>query len=186
MSKTRTKTLKLDLGAGQNPTPGFESVDMNADADHQVNLFAFPWPFEDNSVREIVSNHLVEHIPHYLPEYGMRDGWDLFWAEVYRICRKNAKLTITHPYSKHDRADWDPTHTRRIHDVTWYYLDKNWREAQGLAHYFADYDFEVVLIQGTGIDQDTQLRSHEVQAERRNYYWNIIPDLVVTLKARKP
>lgn len=185
MSKTRTKTLKLDLGAGQNCTPGFESVDLMEGADHQVNLFAFPWPFQDNSVREITSNHLVEHIPHYRPEYQGRDGWDLFWAEVHRICRKNAKVRVTHPYVKNDRAFWDPTHTRYIHETTWYYLDKTWREQQGLDHYDATCDFEVVVISGSGIADSIVQKHHEAQAFARAHYWNAIADLVVELKARK-
>lgn len=181
--KKTTSGKKLDLGAGQNCTPGFESVDINGSPDHRVNLFAFPWPFEDRSVKEIVSNHLVEHIPHYRPEYEGRDGWDMFWSEVYRICRKNAKLTITHPYVKNDRAFWDPTHTRFIHETTWYYLDKNWRESQGLNHYFGDYDFEVVLIQAQAAD-DLLLRSHEHQMYARMRYWNAVGDLTVQLKRR--
>ena len=183
-TKTRTKTLKLDLGAGQNCTPGFESVDLNADADHQVNLFAFPWPFEDNTVREVVSNHLVEHIPHYRPEYQGRDGWDLFWAEVHRICRKNAQVRVCHPYVKNDRAFWDPTHVRFIHEMSWYYLDRGWREANRLEHYFGDYDFEVELIQAD-LAPDLQARNLEYQEQARSRDWNAVGDLVVTLKVRK-
>ena len=181
---TKTKTLKLDLGAGQRPTEGFQSVDMNSEADHQVNLFAFPWPFEDNSVREVVSNHLVEHIPHYRPEYEGRDGWDLFFAELHRICRKGAKITFTHPYCKSDRAFWDPTHTRYIHELTWYYLDRSWREMQGLEHYFGDYDFEVVLIEAP-VRDDLLTRNPEYQAQAREREWNSTGDLLVTLKVRK-
>ena len=184
MTKTRTRTLKLDLGAGQNPTPGFESVDLSADADHQVNLFAFPWPFDDNSVREVVTNHLVEHIPHYRPEYQGKDGWDLFWGEVHRICRKGAKVTVTHPYVKNDRAFWDPTHVRFIHEITWYYLDKTWREANKLEHYFGGYDFEVELIEGP-LREDLLARNPEFQAQAREREWNAMGDLAVHLKVRK-
>lgn len=183
-AKTRKKTLKLDLGAGQNPTPGFESVDTNGDPDHLVNLFSFPWPFEDDSVREIVTNHLVEHIPHYRPEYQGRDGWDLFWAEVHRICRKGAKVRVSHPYVKNDRAFWDPTHTRFIHEVTWYYLDRNWREQNKLEHYFGGYDFEVKLIEGA-LNTALQVRNHEFQAEARERWWNATGDLQVELRVRK-
>ena len=86
---------------------------------------------------------------------------------------------------KSDRAFWDPTHVRFIHEVTWYYLDVNWRQAQGLDHYDVTCDFEVVTIEGTGLADELAARSQETQNFARNHYWNTIPDLRVILKARK-
>lgn len=58
------KTVKLDLGCGQNPRDGFEGVDLFApNVKHRVNLFQFPFPFESDSVDEIHCSHFVEHIP---------------------------------------------------------------------------------------------------------------------------
>ena len=56
--------VRLDLGAGQNPKDGYEAVDLHApNVAHRVDLFRFPWPFEDNSVDELHASHLIEHIP---------------------------------------------------------------------------------------------------------------------------
>ena len=183
----KAKELRLDLGCGQRKTEGFTGVDIKGvdGVDVVADLFKPKWPFPSNSVVETVSHHVIEHIPHYRPEYKGIDGWWVFFNELHRVCRDGAKCVFTFPYAKHERAFWDPTHTRYLHETTMYYLDKNWREQQGLDHYDAACDFEVVLIQGTGVDANTSARSHEVQAERRQYYWNIIPDLWVELKARK-
>jgi predicted SAM-dependent methyltransferase len=59
-----TPSLKLDLGCGQNPKEGFEGVDVRGGkAKHEVDLFKFPWPFENDSVEEIHASHFLEHVP---------------------------------------------------------------------------------------------------------------------------
>ena len=85
---------------------------------------------------------------------------------------------------KTDRAFWDPTHVRFIHEVTWYYLSKEWREMQGLDHYDVDCDFEVVTI-NTDLQGELASRNQETQDFARNHYWNAVGDLRVLLKALK-
>lgn len=177
--------MKLDIACGQNKQPGFKGIDIAGDADIVHDLNVFPWPLKAKSVEEFFCSHYVEHIPHHR-EGWTKDGWWLFWEEVYRIAKPDAKVTISHPYVNNDRAFWDPTHTRYIHETTWYYLDKEWRTSQGLDHYQTDVDFEIVLIQGTGMDANTVSRNHEYQAFARQHYRNVIADLAVELKVRKP
>ena len=181
----RGRPFKLDLGSGQRVREGYQGVDIADGADFVVDLFAFPWPFASNSTSHVHISHFAEHIPHDRPEYGRVDGWWLFWDEVHRICRPGATVEVVHPYVKSERAFWDPTHVRFIHELTWYYLDLNWRKAQGLDHYQTSADFEVVVISGLGLADDIVARSQEHQAFARAHYWNVIPDLSVQLKARK-
>lgn len=182
-----TEPLRLDLGAGQNCTPGFEGVDIKPceGVTHVTDLFSAPWPFPTNSVGETVSNHVVEHIPHYRPEFNGMDGWWVFFNELWRVCRNDARCVFSHPFAQHERAFWDPTHTRYIPATTWYYLDAQWRAAQRLDHYDAICDFEVVVISGVGLDNSITTRSHEYQEHARKHWFNVIPDLQVELKARK-
>lgn len=177
--------LKLDLGAGNNPTPGFKSVDLVGEPDYLVDLFQYPWPFKDRSVSEVVSNHLIEHIPHYRPEYEGVDGFWMFFNELHRIMRKNGKVTVTCPYAKSDRRDWDPSHTRGIHEMNFYYFDPKWLEANRLQHYPITAHFEVITIDGVGVPDEILNRNPEMQAQARSYYWNAIADLSVQLKAIK-
>jgi hypothetical protein len=183
-SKEPTK-IKLDIACGQNKQEGFTGIDIAGDADITHDLFKFPWPIEDNSVSEVFCSHFVEHIPHYRPDWGEKDGWWLFWEEVYRVCEPGAKIVVLHPYVKSDRAFWDPTHIRFIHEMTWYYLDAEWRKVQKLDHYQTTVDFECVVIAGNGIAEDMATRSAEAQAFGRQHYWNVVADLQIELKVRK-
>lgn len=175
---------RLDIACGQAKAEGFTGIDLAGDADIVADLFEFPWPIADGSVREARISHFVEHIPHDRPGWN-RDGWWLFWDEVYRVTKPGAKITIIHPYVKSDRAFWDPTHVRFIHEITWYYLDAQWRKSQGLDHYPIGADFEVVLIDGTGVADGIATRAKEHQLFARQHYWNVVDDLKVTLKRRR-
>ncbi len=177
--------LRLDLGGGLNPTPGFKSVDIAGEPDYKVDLFQYPWPFKDRSVREVTCSHFLEHIPHYRPEYNGVDGFWMFFNELHRICQKNATARFVCPYAKSDRRDWDPSHTRGIHEMNFYYLSPAWLEANGLQHYPVTANFEIVMIDGTGVPDDILARNDELQAQARSRYWNVIADLVVQLKAIK-
>jgi hypothetical protein len=176
--------MRLDVACGQNKAEGFTGIDLAGDADIVHDLFSFPWPIADGSVEAVRISHFVEHIPHYRPEWGGVDGWWLFWNEIHRITVPGAEIIVDHPYVKNDRAFWDPTHTRFIHETTWHYLDRNWLVAQGLDHYPYTGDFEVVVLVGVGVHPDMGTRSAEVQAFGREHYWNVIADLKVTLKRR--
>jgi hypothetical protein len=143
----------------------------------------YPWPIGSNAVEQVFCSHVVEHVPHYRPGWD-RDGWWLFFDELHRICKADATVEIIHPYVMSTRAFWDPTHVRFIHEMTWYYLDPAWREANGLDHYPVSADFEVITIDGGWIN-GFDSRNHEQQNFARTHYWNTIPDLRVLLKARK-
>jgi hypothetical protein len=114
------------------------------------------------------------------------DGWWMFWQEVHRICAPDARIEVWHPYGRSDRAWWDPTHERAIVPETWYYLDGNWRAAQGLGHYPVTADFEVVVIDGQGVPDSIMARSDDYQAYARAHYHNVFADLHVVLRVRKP
>lgn len=173
---------KLDIASGRHKRAGFTGIDLEPDSDIVWDLFTFPWPIKTGSVNEVNVSHFVEHIPHYRPDWP-KDGWFMFWEEVQRITRKGALIHVVHPYVMSVRAFWDPTHVRFIHEMTWYYLDPAWREANALGHY-TDCDFEVVVISGTGLSDDIATRTQEHQNYARQHYWNVIPDLAVELKRR--
>ena len=177
--------LKLDLGCGQNTTEGYHGVDIAGTPDTVFDLFGGdPWPFEDNSVSHAVANHLVEHIPHYHPNYQGRDGWFVFFDELYRVCVDGAEVRLVHPYAKCDRAFWDPTHTRYVHEAHYWYLQPEWRSANRLDHYNVRCHFDTASVT-SGVHSSFEHRSAEVQHFAKEHYWNAITDLAVVLVARK-
>lgn len=174
---------KLDIACGQRKQPGFKGIDISGDADIVHDLNEYPWPIKTSAVKEAVCVHYVEHIDHYRPNWD-RDGWWMFFDELHRIMASDGTVQIVHPYAKSDRAFWDPTHVRFIHEVTWYYLSKEWREQQQLDHYPASCDFEVVTI-NTDLQGDLGSKNQEHQNFARTHYWNANSDLNVLLRAIK-
>ncbi len=184
---TKTKVFapkKLDVACGQNKQVGFTGIDIAGDADIVHNLNVIPWPIKTSSVESVFCSHYVEHIPHHR-EGWERDGWWMFFDELWRVMKDGAQAEFIHPYVRSDRAFWDPTHVRFIHEVTWHYLDRNWREVQGLDHYPVKCDFEVVTLSLLGIPDDYLARNVETQNFQRAHFWNVVNDLGVLIKARK-
>ena len=54
--------LKLNLGCGQHHREGYINVDKYGSPDILHDLETFPWPWRDNSVKEILLYHVLEHL----------------------------------------------------------------------------------------------------------------------------
>lgn len=180
---------RLEVACGQHVAAGWTGIDIvgkpESAADIVHDLFRVPWPIKSGSVKEARISHFVEHIPHTIESlYGSRDVWWVFWDEMHRIMAKGGIVDVVHPYSRSDRAFWDPTHTRYIHELTWQYLDPKWLEANGLQHYPTTSDFEVIVVEAVGVPDAIITRSPEQQQFAAAHYWNVYPDLHVRLKKR--
>lgn len=98
------KGLRLNLGAGKRPKPGFYSVDLlplpgvDIVADLNAPLDALP----DNSVEEIYSRHTLEHVAQFLP----------LLAEMHRVARPEARIELVVPHFSNPHGYSDPTHVR--------------------------------------------------------------------------
>ena len=181
---TQVAVKKLDIACGRNKQAGFKGIDLAGDADIIWDLNDTPWPIKANSVREAFCSHYVEHIPHWRPGWEA-DGWFRFFDELYRIMHKDGQAEFIHPYVTSVRAFWDPTHTRYIHETSWYYLNAEWREANHLDHYPVKCNFEIVTLSMLGIGDEYLTHNLERQQFQRNHYWNVIPDLGVLIKPIK-
>ncbi|KZE88032.1 methyltransferase domain-containing protein [Chromobacterium subtsugae] len=102
--------LKLNLGCGHDRRPGFLNVDSQAAChpDLVADLEQFPWPWDDNSVDEILMSHVLEHL-------GASSATYLgIIKELYRVCAPGALVTIIVPHPRSDNYLADPTHVRPI------------------------------------------------------------------------
>ena len=102
--------LNLNLGSGSKRIKNYKNLDKfeTFKPDFVHDLEKFPYPFEDNSVDNIILSHVLEHI-------GQNpDIFNLIIKEIYRICKNGSILEITVPHPRHDDFLSDPTHVRPI------------------------------------------------------------------------
>lgn len=180
------KKVKIDIACGDNKKgEDFIGVDKikNPSVDIVHDLNVYPWPFEDNSVDEIVCSHYIEHIPHDINNGDDRDGFIQFMDEVYRILKPGGTVKIVAPYVTNVRAFGDPTHRRYIHDWSFFYYNKEWRDANKLSHYGIECDFDMTF--SYLIDDELTLKSSEVREEFFKKYWNSILEIIVVLTKRE-
>jgi SAM-dependent methyltransferase len=136
--------VNLNLGCGENHVSGFINVDKYGTPDVKHDLEVFPWPWEDNSIDEILMNHILEHLG---------ETSDIFLSimkEIYRICKPGASIKINCPHPRHDDFISDPTHVRAITPRLFELFSKKnnekWAEgrfANSPLALYLDVDFEI-------------------------------------------
>lgn len=89
--------MKLNLGCGDKKREGYCNVDLCGEPDLRCDLTAFPWPFEDNSIDEVFSEHFLEHVLDF--EKTVR--------EIHRILKPGG---IMHFKVPHFRSSYFPWH----------------------------------------------------------------------------
>jgi ubiquinone/menaquinone biosynthesis C-methylase UbiE len=102
--------MKLNLGCGSKILENYTNLDKfdyyNPNVVHDLEVT--PYPFEDNSVDEILMSHVLEHI-------GQDpDIFNNIIKELYRICKNKSIIEIIVPHPRHDDFLSDPTHVRPI------------------------------------------------------------------------
>ena len=172
--KKQNKPIKLNVACGQTRMEGFIGIDkVKTEATDIVqDLEAYPWPFEDNSVDEILCSHYVEHVRDLIR----------FVDEIHRIMKQGAKATIIAPYYANMRSVQDPTHVRSICEATFLYFNKGWRDTNKLDHYNIKSDFDFTY--GYQVSPEWTNRSEEARVFAMRYYWNVINDIHVILTKR--
>jgi len=104
-------SLKLNLGCGFKATQGYVNVDITErdGVDLVYDLNHTPWPWDDNSVDEIMANDALEH----LAPLGKAEGQMNIVAvlqEIHRVLKPHGKLVARIPTTDGPGAWQDPTH----------------------------------------------------------------------------
>ena len=96
----------LDIGCGNAKTAGAVGIDANSNTQADVihDLDIYPWPLPSDQFEQIVCNHIVEHVADLLR----------FMAEVHRVARDGAFVSIVTPHFTNRSSFTDPTHRRHL------------------------------------------------------------------------
>jgi len=102
-------STRLNLGCGNNRLGGFINVDKSPlcapdlvlDIDGPLHG---PWPWEPNSIDEIVAHHILEHI----------QCFEWVTKSIYRVLKVGGTVDIRVPHPRSDTFLGDPTHVRPI------------------------------------------------------------------------
>jgi predicted SAM-dependent methyltransferase len=74
--------MKLELGGGETPREGY----INMEARNGMDATE-PWPYEDESIEEIISQEFLEHIK----------DTEFILKEAYRVLKKGGKFEFSCP-----------------------------------------------------------------------------------------
>ncbi len=144
--------IKLDLGGGASPQPGFVNIDYRdlPQVDIVHNLELFPWPLPDESCSLVMASHILEHIdPHgpdariaplvrlllkkkLITEAEIREAigeiepgptFMRFMDEVWRVLKPGGQFMAAFPYAGSGGFWQDPTHCNGLTEATLAYFD---------------------------------------------------------------
>lgn len=109
--------MKLHLGCGNDYKEGYINIDASKEVNPDVvwDLENTPLPFRDNSMDEILANHVLEHLYNFIP----------LMHELHRICCDGANIKIRTPFYSSWGQFNDPTHVRFFTPFTFSYFKKS-------------------------------------------------------------
>jgi SAM-dependent methyltransferase len=171
--------LKVEIGCGCNKPEGYiglDIVEIPGVTDIVHDLTVFPWPFEDNSVEDLICCHVFEHIDG--PIRGK------FMDEVWRILQTGGKITVTTPAPWTDRAIQDFSHLwPPVCAASYAYYSRDWREKNQLQHHVYNLrcNFNIDV---NGMCSDTYVQDNhgkESMDSFAKHHVNVFSDMVATL-----
>jgi predicted SAM-dependent methyltransferase len=177
--------VKLNLGCGQNRLDGYVNTDREpaVEPDVVMDLEQFPWPFEDDSVDEVVAKHVLEHVG------ATADLFIGVMQELYRVCSSGALIHIAVPHPRHNFFLDDPTHVRAITPhMMELFSKRNCEEYKRLGAsnsplaFYAEVDFEVREVRTIVVDK---YRSAPNLKEMVELYNNIVTEYQIVLEVIK-
>lgn len=135
--------MKLNLGSGNDPKEGFINVDFLdlPEVDFNHNLMIFPYPWEDNSVEEIMAVDVIEHLDNYTKDF--KPTYLTFIEECHRILKTGGQLFIQTPAWDSPLLWIDITHVRGFDDQSFDFFDPD-TEFGKTRDFYSDARFKII------------------------------------------
>jgi ubiquinone/menaquinone biosynthesis C-methylase UbiE len=130
------KPVMIELGCGPSKQAGYFGIDslalqgVDLVADLEKGLPFIP----DNSVDEIVSSHLLEHIQNFEP----------LLRDIHRILKPTGVKKVVVPYFSNPYYYSDHTHKRFFGLYTFDYFAKETKMKRKVPGFYHDFHFEVL------------------------------------------
>ena len=150
--KDRSLGVRIDVGCGANPIPGFIGMDIRdvPGVDIIVDLEKFPWPVPNEVASTVACSHVLEHIVPQkvdarvvclidllkkkkiltdaeiktaIGDYKFESTFIRFMDEVWRILKPGGEFLIRVPYAGTIGYYQDPTHVNMLTEATFMYFD---------------------------------------------------------------
>jgi len=179
----QTGRVAIDLGCGARKQAGFIGVDVAKleGVDIVCNLTK-GLPFGDNTIDEIYSNFLFEHIEDSI----------LLFKELYRVCNNGSVIKFSVPYYQSETQYKDPTHKSVITpEMMRYFTDDKWYGSD----YGINVNFKVLNIDYVYLAPYGRLSSKKIfllwpitkplLRFCRRSLWNVVHSIWITLEVKK-
>jgi len=140
--------IRIDLGGGLSPYPGYINIDLIKEADIQWDLEkGLPESILPDSVVAITASHLLEHLADIIP----------LMNDCYEVLIPGGLFEISMPYAGTTEWYQDPTHKRAYVEQSFLYFATNSPYKKEQDQYGITARFEIVKAErGMGVD-DWQL-----------------------------
>lgn len=170
----KSKELKLDLGCGKGASPpGFTRVDqVEYKGVKVVHDLTEPWPWDDNSVDEVCSRHLINYLT--------AEQRVFFVNELHRVLKVGGQAQLITPHWASNRAYGDITQVWPPVAEEWFFhLNKKWREehAYWTVGYTCDFDFTC----GYAMHPLVAVRNQEYQRDAIMFWKEAAQEMSATL-----
>lgn len=141
--------IRLDLGGGANPNPGFVNIDILdlPQVDIVWDLERTPWPLPDECALMVTASHVLEHLNPHGGDKRLQPLIDLLvrkkvmskkeasdlgtpgpglmnvMNEVWRVLKPHAQFAFVVPHGESPGFIQDPTHITPFNETTLHYFD---------------------------------------------------------------
>lgn len=135
--------MKLELGCGLKPTPGYLHHDRWLHSQHvdiAWDLNVMPWPWPDDAFKEVLAEDILEHLNDFF----------LFFDECHRILAPGGRIKVRVPRWDSPNVYLDPTHKRGYHIHNFGYLDPDTSHGAGKGRLYTAHPWRIISLEDGG------------------------------------